>query len=96
MISSVMIHYPAASEDQIEVRYTIEQSNDRQTIHCSVEGGRFPVWLQLRKFSISSTKKNGNFTTLFNEVNSSRNMDTSLFIDVVYSSIMKLENYKCM
>lgn len=94
MNSSVMIHYPSASDDQIEVRYTIEQLNDLQTINCSVEGERFPVWLQLRKFSISSTKKYGNYVTLFNEVNNSRNMDTSLFIDMVYSSIMKLENFK--
>ncbi len=96
MNSSVMVHYPSASDDQIEVRYSIEQSNNLQTISCSVEvGGHFPVWLQLRKFSISSIKKYGNYTTLFNEINNSRNMDTSLFIDLVYSSIMKLENCKC-
>jgi len=95
MNNSVTVHYPLASSDQIEVRYTIEQANDLQTINCSVEGGRFPVWLQLRKFSISSVKKLGSYTTLFNEVNNSRNMDTSLFIDLVYSSIMKLENCSC-
>lgn len=91
-----MINYPSATGDQIEVCYTVEQSSDVQTINCSVEGGRFPVWLQLRKFSISSIKKYGSYVTLFNEVNNSRNMDTSLFIDLVYSSIMKLENYKCL
>ena len=91
-----MIHYPSATSDQIEIRYTVEQSNDMQTINCSVQGGCFPVWLQLRKFSISSIRKYGIYTTLFNEANTSRNMDTSLFIDLVYSSIMKLENFKCL
>lgn len=94
MSHSVMIHYPSQSSDQIEVRYSIEQSEDLQTINCSVEGERFPVWLQLRKFSISSIRKYGSHTLLFNEMNNSRNMDTSLFIDLVCSSIMKLERLK--
>ncbi len=90
-----MIAYPPESADQIEVRYTIEHVEDIQTVNCSVEGRSFQVWLQLRKFSISSIKESGRYTTLFNETNNSKNMDTSLFIDLVHASIMKLEHIKC-
>lgn len=34
------------------------------------------------------------YTTPYNEINNSRNMDTSLFIDLVYSSIRKLEKLR--
>jgi hypothetical protein len=94
MKNSVIVAYPSGSANQIEVQYTIEQPENIQTVSCIVEGDRFPLWLQLRKFSISSVKGSGGYTTLYNEVNSSKNMDTSLFIDLVYSSIMKLEHCK--
>jgi len=95
MNNSITISYPSKTSDEIEVHYSIEQLADIQTINCEVSGRVFPFWLQLRKFSLASMVNRNGYTALFCEVNSSKNMDTSLFIDLVYSSIMKLENYKC-
>ena len=92
MNNSVTIQYPSPKSEPIEVHYTVEQSQDLQTINCSIDRRGLPVWLQLRKFSISSIRKQGIYTALFSEINNSRNMDTSLFIDLVYRSIMQREN----
>ena len=92
MDNSVIITYPADKADQVKVHYSIEQTNDLQTISCSVEGAFYPRWLQLRKFSIVSLMERGSYTTLYNEINNSKNMDTALFIDLVYSSIMQQES----
>jgi len=94
MNNSVTVDYPLGSDNQIMVVYAIEQVEDLQTIKCSVEGKGVPLWLQLRKFNVSSVKKLGSYTALFSEINNSRNLDTSLFIDLVYSSIMKAEHFK--
>lgn len=93
MNDSITIAYPPLDSAQIKVFYAIEQSDDIQTINCSIEGKSFPVWLQLRKFSMSSLMKVGGYVPLYNAVNDSKNMDTSLFIDLVYASIMKLKRF---
>lgn len=93
MNNSITIQYPSSNSEPIEVHYTVEQSKELQTINCRIARSGLPAWLQLRKFSISSIRKQGIYTVLFSEINNSRNMDTSLFIDFVYRSIMKLENY---
>lgn len=94
MTNSVIVAYPSDSANQITVLYSIEQAGNMHTINCWVEGTSFPVWLQLRKFSIFSIEEYGNFTTLFNEINNSKNIDTALFIDLVYSNIMLLKHCK--
>jgi hypothetical protein len=94
MKNSVIVDYPTGSTNQLEVKYTIELNKNIQTVNCEVEEGHFPVWLQLRKFSILSVKESGSYTTLFNEINNSKNLDTCLFIDLVYSSIMKRKHCK--
>ncbi len=94
MNNSVSVAYPSGGTDNLNVSYSIERTDDVQTINCCVEAKNYPIWLQLRKFSISAVEKSGNYTTLFSEVNNSKNLDTSLFIDMVYSSIMKLEHFK--
>ncbi len=91
MISSVLVAYPPESDHKIEVLYTIDYAGDVQTINCSVDGKGRPQWLQLRKFSMSSLREHGALVPLYSELNNSRNMDTMLFIDTVYSDIMKLE-----
>jgi len=94
MNNSVIIDYPSGSSTPITVLYTIAQTAELQTISCSVDS-KSPLWLQLRNFTLSSVHELGFYVPLFNEVNSSKNMDTSLFIDLVYTSIMKTERFKC-
>jgi len=91
MINSLLVAYPPESDYEIEVQYSIDYAGNMQTINCSVEGKGRPQWLQLRKFSMSSLSDHGTLVPLYNELNNSRNMDTMLFIDTVYSDIMKLE-----
>lgn len=90
MSNFIMITYPSDSAAQIKVFYAVEQTQGMHMISCSVEE-RIPLWLQLRKFNLFSLRERNNYVPLFNELNNSRNMDTSLFIDLVYSTIMKLE-----
>lgn len=95
MNNYITIAYPQNEACEIQVLYTIEQTGDIQTISCSIEGRGSPYWLQLRKFSMSSQKRQGGYEALFNEVNNSKNMDTALFIDLVYANIMKREHFEC-
>ena len=82
--------------DQVEISlsYVINMTGNVQTIACSVSGSRFPNWLQLRKFEMSSLKENNIYTPLYSEVNNNKNMDTGLFIDKVYTNIMLTEKLK--
>jgi hypothetical protein len=79
---------------QIQLTYTIQTVENVQTILCSVEEKHFPAWLQLRKFEMLSVKEKHGYVQLFNEVNNSRNMATSLFIDQAYTDIMTAEKLK--
>ncbi len=93
MDQSIIIAYPDVNTLQIKVCYTIDTINDLQTINCNIDLRQYPLWLQLRKFSISSRILKGSYMPLYNEVNNSKNMDTTLFIDLVYSGIMRLEGF---
>jgi len=95
MSNSISIVYPSGSELPLKIDYAIELADSLQTISCSVDCDRYPLWLQLRSFSLLSVKERGSYTLLFNEVNDSKNLDTSLFIDLVCTSIMKTERMKC-
>jgi len=95
MNNTVTVAYPVGSDTQIEVHYAIELTDDIQTISCQIEGKIFPNWLQLRKFTMSSVHELGDYIPLFNELNNSKNMDTTLFIDMVYTSIMNTEHFNC-
>ncbi len=81
---------------QLRLVYRIETVENVQTISCSVDEKSFPVWLQLRKFEMLSLKEKQGYTLLFNELNNSKNMATSLFIDQVYSTIMLAEKMKVL
>lgn len=76
---------------QIHLSYSIKVVENVHTISCAVDEKHFPIWLQLRKFDMLSLKQKKGFLPLFNEVNNSRNMATSLFIDMVYTKIMSAE-----
>lgn len=94
MNKSVKVAYPFGGETDVNVLYMVELSEDMHIVNCSVEGRSLPHWLQLRKFSFFSQLAKGVYTSLFNEVNNSRNIDTSLFIDEVYKRITIEENMK--
>lgn len=95
MSNSISIVYPSGCDTSLKIDYAIDMSNSLQTISCNVDCDRYPLWLQLKSFCLLSIKDKGAYTLLFNEVNNSKNLDTSLFIDLVYTSIMKSEHLKC-
>ncbi|MCD6013483.1 MAG: hypothetical protein K0Q79_3345 [Flavipsychrobacter sp.] len=88
MTNSIIITFPEDNPVQLHVSYSIELADDMQTISCSVEEKHFPIWMQLRKFSIVSRKERNSYIQLYNESNDSKNMATTLFIDHVYTAIM--------
>ncbi len=94
MSRSITVSYPGDLQVQIQLTYSIETVENLQTINCSVDGKYFPIWLQLRKFEMQSLKDRNGYIPLFNEVNNSKNMATSLFIDQAYSDIMLSEKLK--
>jgi hypothetical protein len=59
-----------------------------------VTSEHIPNWLQLRKFDIASMHEKHGYVPLFNEINNEKNLDTILFIDTVYSDIMRTEKLK--
>ena len=79
---------------EIQLSYLSSLAGNVHTILCSVDGSRFPNWLQLRKFELLSLKESNVYTPLYNEVNNNKNMDTGLFIDKVYTEIMHAEKMK--
>jgi len=91
MSRSITINCSDNVPAQIQLLYSIETLENLQTISCSVNEKHFPIWLQLRKFEMQSLKEKSGYTPLYNEVNNSKNMATSLFIDQVYTDIMLAE-----
>lgn len=94
MTNSIIVEYHSEGAHQVNILYSLEKTESLQTIYCSVASKHLPLWLQLRKFSISFIEEQGKFITLFSEINSSKNLDTALFIDLVYSIIMNQEHFK--
>jgi hypothetical protein len=94
MHHTIAITYPSDAQAPLTLGYSMELVDDVHTISCSVDGKQFPIWLQLKKFQMSSLKQKNRYLPLFSEVNSSKNIDTSLFIDLVYNRIMQAENFK--
>ncbi len=90
----IKLSYPDDKSQQFTISYSIVTSPDMQEISCSIDSPGIPVWLQLRKFSFESRMQNGNMVLMFNETNNSRNLDTTLFIDTVYSRIIETERKK--
>ena len=96
MANSIIISYPGETPVPIRLSYSIEMAENVQTINCCVDEKHFPIWLQLRKFALLSLKDKNNYTPLFNEVNNSKNMATSLFIDLAYTDIKHAEKFKVL
>jgi hypothetical protein len=65
-----------------------------QTIFCEVPGPPFPGWLRMRKFELTSLHQGKGVERLFTDNNMAHNMDTDLFMDEVYNSIMAAEKFR--
>jgi len=79
---------------EIQVNYSVRLVETTHTIACSVINEHIPNWLQLRKFEIVSVHEKQGYVPLFNEINNEKNLATILFIDQVYTDIMKAEKLK--
>jgi len=94
MNSPITVPYTNEQAGELNISYEISDNGEIQEIICTIVGPRFPIWLQLRKFSLMSQRKDSLYVPLFSEANNSKNLATSLFIDEVYTSIMSREKFK--
>lgn len=94
MTSQITVVSPQYSADELNISYEISLNNDIQEISCTIMGPLFPIWLRVRKFILMSQKKNSLYVPLFSEVNNKMDLDTTLFIDMVYARIMDKEKFK--
>lgn|SRR5690242_4208750 len=95
---AIVVPYKLSTTGQlvsIPVSYTIENEDNVRTITCTVNPGNslLPFWLQ-RKFNIKLLFTDGCFVHLFDESNIIKNLDTSLFIDQAYDSIIMKEKLR--
>jgi hypothetical protein len=93
MTSSITIAAGGDHATSLRVAYDITLAGDVQMINCSIEEAAYPAWLQVRKFVLQSYKEGNSYVPIFIEINSSRNLDTTLFIDKAYTDIMHAENF---
>jgi hypothetical protein len=97
MKKEISINYSVSASEAtcvVPLNYTVEKAGKLLTISClvaTVSPNVFP-WLQLRKFEIKSVLEGGGrYSVLFNDDNNARTIDTALFIDNAYASIMAKE-----
>jgi hypothetical protein len=96
MSKFITVSAPTDTTLPIQLAYSIAVVANIQTISCSISEPHHPQWLQMRKFDLLSMKEKNGYVPLFNELNSSKNMATSLFIDQVYSDIMLAEKFRVL
>jgi|SRR5690606_16178937 len=90
----IILKYPHAQADGLKVNYRMEHHGDLHTIECVVDQDQGkPDWLQSYKFNFVSWKRNSTYSLLFEESKYSKNLETVLFMDEVYASIMEQANY---
>lgn len=94
MHHSIVVSFPGNIPALIRLNYSIEMVENVQTIHCAVDEAQVPVWLHFRKFSMKSLRDKNFYTQIFSELNNSRNLSTSLFIDKAYQDIMAAEKFE--
>jgi hypothetical protein len=96
MTKFIAVTTPENAPPEIHLSYVIEYLDDVQTINCSVEEASYPIWLQLRKFTLQSRGDKSGYVPLFIEINNSKNMATALFIDKAYTEIMRAEKFRVL
>ncbi|MFI5195656.1 MAG: hypothetical protein ACHQD8_01075 [Chitinophagales bacterium] len=95
MYKSITIHSSFNNvPSEIQLTYTVQLVETVHTISCCVISEHIPNWLQLRKFEITSIHEKQGYVPLFNEINNEKNLATILFIDQVYTNIMKAEKLR--
>lgn len=79
----------------IPVNYTIEMTEDIETISCRVvtNGYHPPVWLAMRSFEFRSIVTDGMHTPLFIDNDHIKNVNAELFTDKVFDTIMAEEHF---
>ncbi|NGM61506.1 hypothetical protein G5B30_06180 [Sphingobacterium sp. SGG-5] len=91
----VIVNYPASRATSLKVNYSIQLSGKLQTIECHVDDKQpLPKWLQLHRFNFVSLKSQNTYSLLFEESKYNKNLDTLLFMDEVYASIMEQRNFQ--
>jgi hypothetical protein len=96
MTKSITIHDTGSTPADVHISYDIAYLGNEQMITCNVNEAHYPLWLQLRKFTLLSLNDKKGFVPIFIEVNNSKNMATTLFIDKVYEEIMHAEKFKVL
>ena len=79
------------SDTPIAVTYMIQMVGNIQVISCSVDQSEHKNRLQIGKFEMRSQLASGIYTPLFNEDIQGKSINTSLFVDKVYTDIMGKE-----
>ncbi|MEN5433438.1 hypothetical protein ABE545_07335 [Sphingobacterium faecium] len=93
MKQNIMVSYPKKTSTPVHVHYSITQQGNFKTITCAVPSiEEIPTWLELRKFELVAMKYNGNFELLFEHRKYEKNMDTVLFMDKVFESIIAVSS----
>lgn len=93
MKQNILVSYPKKTSTPVNVHYSITQQGNFKTISCAVPTIEVtPIWLELRKFELVAMKYNGNYELLFEHRKYEKNMDTVLFMDKVFESIIAAAN----
>lgn len=90
----IILQFPDAQAKELTVNYSEEELHDYYIIKCQVKcEPPKPSWLQLSKFIFTSIKTDGLYSLLFEERKYNKNLQTLLFMDEVYTTIMRKSNY---
>jgi hypothetical protein len=93
MKQNILVSYPKKTSTPINVHYSITKQGNMKTITCAVPSVEtIPIWLELRKFELLAMKYDGNYELLFEHRKYEKNMDTVLFMDKVFKSIIAATN----
>lgn len=88
-----MVNFPKETSTPVHVQYSITNQGKFKTITCAVPiADVAPIWLELRKFELNAMKHDGNYELLFEHKKYEKNMDTILFMDKVFESIIAVAN----
>lgn len=90
----ITLRYPNGKTDALKINYNMEQHGDLHTLHCTVELQEVkPEWLQSCNFHFVSLKRKSHYSLLFEGSKYNKNLETLLFMDEVYATIMQQASY---
>lgn len=95
MNNNILIHYPKTNSTPIDINYKITKQGSLKTITCSVaDKNSIPSWLELQKFELTAMKFDNDYDMVFEHRKFDRNLDTVLFLDLVFEKIMSTSQPK--